>query len=129
MQLCLVDFMEYSFTHKLISQFFFCRGNDINITHKLDANRVKQKYLKSIGRLRKNHEDMWGHYYINVCELRPSNPEGNGHFVKMMNYLGRHDCVSCLCQMMTELEIRFFEKPNTLLNNTKLYSRKIFDQI
>ena len=79
--------------------FTFFSGKDINITHKLDANRVKQKYLKSMGRLRKDQEDLWGHYYVSVCELKPSKPDGNSHFVKMMNYLGRHDCVSNLTNL------------------------------
>ncbi|CAC5413046.1 FAM208A [Mytilus coruscus] len=69
-------------------------GTDIDITHKLEANKVKQKYLKHTGKLAKNSENHSGNYYINVCELQPSKPEIKSHFQKIMNYLGKHDCIA-----------------------------------
>ncbi|XP_071141207.1 uncharacterized protein [Mytilus edulis] len=69
-------------------------GTDIDITHKLEASKVKQKYLKHTGKLTKNCENHSGSYYINVCELHPSKPGIKSHFQKIMNYLGKHDCIA-----------------------------------
>ncbi|VDI31566.1 Hypothetical predicted protein [Mytilus galloprovincialis] len=69
-------------------------GTDIDITHKLEASKVKQKYLKHTGKLTKNFENHSGNYYINVCELHPSKPGIKSHFQKIMNYLGKHDCIA-----------------------------------
>ncbi|XP_063405292.1 uncharacterized protein LOC134688472 isoform X2 [Mytilus trossulus] len=69
-------------------------GTDIDITHKLEASKVKQKYLKHTGKLAKNCENHSGNYYINICELHPSKPGIKGHFQKIMNYLGKHDCIA-----------------------------------
>lgn len=78
-------------------------GTDIDITHKLEASKVKQKYLKHTGKLTKNCENHSGNYYINVCELHPSKPGIKSHFQKIMNYLGKHDCVSTKICLISEI--------------------------
>ncbi|OWF39335.1 uncharacterized protein LOC110465158 [Mizuhopecten yessoensis] len=69
-------------------------GKGVNITHKMPIAQARKKYLQRVTSLDRKHEGYWNGYYINVCELHPVKPEGKSHFQKVMNYLGKHNCVA-----------------------------------
>ncbi|KAK3103231.1 hypothetical protein FSP39_017613 [Pinctada imbricata] len=69
-------------------------GQHINITHKMEANQARRKYLPNVCGLHRRAEGHWNGTYINVCELHPEDNESRGHFQRIMNYLGKHNSVA-----------------------------------
>ncbi|XP_033745603.1 uncharacterized protein LOC117331117 [Pecten maximus] len=69
-------------------------GKGINVTHKMPIAQARKKYLQRVTSLDRQREGYWNGYYVNVCELHPVKPEGKSHFQKVMNYLGKHNCVA-----------------------------------
>ncbi|XP_069100931.1 protein TASOR-like [Argopecten irradians] len=69
-------------------------GKGINITHKMPIAQARKKYLQKVTSISRQQEGFCNGYYVNVCELHPVKPEGKSHFQKVMNYLGKHNCVA-----------------------------------